>query len=145
MKHRHRYRGFTLIELMIAVAIVALIAAIAYPSYRDSVLRSRRSDAKVALTQTAQTLERCYSQFASYDASSCPVQATTQSTTAITSPEGYYTVNVADTATTFTLTATPTTKGGQDDDTTCHSFTLTETGKRGSTSQAGSDTTSTCW
>lgn len=144
MKPTHRNRGFTLIELMIAVAIVALIAAIAYPSYRDSVLKSRRSDAKVALTQTAQALERCYSQFASYASTNCPIQAT-QSTSPITSPEGYYAVNVATTATTFTLTAQPTSKGGQDDDTTCASFTLTQTGKRGATNQGGSDTTSTCW
>lgn len=140
-----RRAGFTLIELMIAVAVVAILAAIAYPSYRRSVMKSRRSDAKVALSQTAQQLERCYSQFGSYDSTSCPVATTNSTNPAIVSPEGYYQVNVTTTATTYQLVATPTSKGAQYEDTACAKFTLDQTGSRSATAQGGSNATATCW
>ncbi|MGX2042140.1 type IV pilin protein [Methylocaldum sp. MU1018] len=55
---RTETRGFTLIELMIAVAVVGIVSAIAYPSYRDQVQKSRRSEAKSALLENVQFLER---------------------------------------------------------------------------------------
>jgi type IV pilus assembly protein PilE len=58
--------GFTLIELMIAVAIAGLLASIAYPSYMDSVRKSRRADAKAALSNAAQALERHYTEKNTY-------------------------------------------------------------------------------
>ena len=56
----HPQRGFTLIELMITLTIVGILAAIAYPSYTDYVVRSRRSEAKQGLIEVAQMLERNY-------------------------------------------------------------------------------------
>lgn len=58
--------GFTLIELMVTVAIVAILAAIAYPSYRDQVNSSRRSDAQGALSSFALAMERYYTSTNSY-------------------------------------------------------------------------------
>jgi prepilin-type N-terminal cleavage/methylation domain-containing protein len=60
--HRNKVlqKGFTLIELMIAVVVIAILAAIAYPSYQDSVRKSRRADAKSALMEHAQFMERTY-------------------------------------------------------------------------------------
>src|SRR5690554_3899978 len=62
-----RSAGFTLIELMIAVAIIGILASIAYPSYQRYVERSRLSDGQAGLTQAAGEMERCYTQNYSYD------------------------------------------------------------------------------
>lgn len=61
-----RRRGFTLIELMITVAIVGVLAAIAYPSYQDSVLKGRRAEGRTALLNLLQQQERYYTQTGSY-------------------------------------------------------------------------------
>ena len=61
-----RARGFTLIELMITVAIVAVLASIAYPAYTDSVLKGRRAQARTALMELMQQQERYMTQNNSY-------------------------------------------------------------------------------
>lgn len=58
--------GFTLIELMIAVAVLGILASIAYPSYAEYVARGRRADGKAALLTAMQALERRYAQANSY-------------------------------------------------------------------------------
>ena len=59
-------QGFTLIELMITVAIVAMLAAVAYPSYLDSVLKGRRAEGRTAILNLLQQQERHYTQTGSY-------------------------------------------------------------------------------
>ena len=59
-------RGFTLLELMITVAIVGFLAAIAYPAYQDSILKGRRAEGRAALLNLMQQQERYYTQTGSY-------------------------------------------------------------------------------
>jgi len=59
-------RGFSLIELMIVVAIIALLSSIAYPAYTGSVLKGKRAEGRAALLETMQQQERYYSQYGSY-------------------------------------------------------------------------------
>lgn len=63
----YRDRGFTLIELMIVVAIIGILAAIAYPSYQNSVDKSRRTDGKSALSGLASAMERFYTTNSTYE------------------------------------------------------------------------------
>ena len=75
---QNRQHGFTLIELMIVVAIVGVLGAIAYPSYKNYVLKSRRAEARVALMEVLQQQERYMSQHNTYIAfSEDPAQDTT--------------------------------------------------------------------
>jgi type IV pilus assembly protein PilE len=132
--------GFTLIELMIAVAIVGILAAIAIPSYTAYVKRANRTDATRTLSSIAQALERCYSQNFTY--AGCAAAASP-----VTSPQGYYTivVNVVPAAPptpeSYNLTATPL-AAPQTQDTACATFTVDSTGKQTAT-PAGN--TKTCW
>jgi type IV pilus assembly protein PilE len=133
---KNRQSGVTLIELLLVVSIVGILAAIAYPNYRAHVMRATRTEAKVALQQSAQALEKCFTRYMSYMDANCPSNATLNRTTA----DGHYAISVARTANTFTLTAAP--AAGQVGDTECGSFLLDEVGRQTIT---GTGVATTCW
>jgi type IV pilus assembly protein PilE len=75
---KNKIQGFTLIEIMVVLVIVAILAAVAYPSYQESIRKSRRAEGHAALMQLMLQQERYYSQSNSYfafsSASTDPVQ-----------------------------------------------------------------------
>lgn len=133
---RQKYnKGFTLLELMIVVALVGILSAIAFSSYTDNVIASKRSEGRAALTATAASLEKCKSLYGVYDHVNCNVLAT------ITTETGLYSIDTTTmrNATTFTLVATAI--GSQVRDGDCATLSLDNIGVKTAT---GVDTTD-CW
>lgn len=124
--------GFTLIEVMIVVAIIGILAAIAYPSYAEHMRKTRRADATASLTALAQRLERCYTQNFSY-LNCLPASETSE--------QGFYSITVAAEKTTFSLSAAAVASGPQASDGKCTKFVLTNTGKRTAEGSASGQ----CW
>jgi len=140
--NRKRIQGFSLIELMIAVAILGIIVAVGYPAYTDQVRKSRRAEGMGELLDLADRMERFYSDKGTYAGASLGNAGTDIYTT--TTAKGYYTLSInSQTATDFSVSAAPTTKGGQNRD-KCGTFTLTGQGTKSITTSSGY-TNDMCW
>lgn len=130
-------KGFSLIELLTVLIIFSLLTIIAYPSYTAWILKSRRSDAMVTITQLQSLLERCYAQAFTY------VGCATLPAFPRASPQGFYSVAMTNlTATTYTLTATPV--GSQVRDTICASMSTDQSGQKTAVNSGGAAQT-VCW
>ncbi len=139
---RHRIHGFTLLEVMIALVIVAILAAIAYPSYRDSVTRTRRAEGKAALLDLANRMERYFIDRNTYATATIAAGATTDVLGSNLTENGYYQMQIqAQAATTYTIRAVP--QGQQaTNDATCGNLTLTNAGVKGI---SGGGNAQDCW
>jgi type IV pilus assembly protein PilE len=131
-------KGFTLIEILITIAIIGILLTVAYPSYLRYITKTHRTDGQVALMDLASRMERYYidnnhtyvgASFATLKISS-------------TSSRGFYTLTISQLSdTTYLLTATPT--GSQlTNDKLCGSLTIDQSGQKG---QTGTGTQKDCW
>jgi len=139
---RHRGAGFTLIELMITVAVVAILAAIAYPSYLSQIQKSRRTDAKTALLDLATREERYFSINNAYASTAAALNyGGTFPINVLTGGTAFYQLSVT-ASTTTTLSATATPVGVQLSDTQCGTYSIDQLGTQGSTGTLGA---AACW
>ena len=140
-----RLRGFTLIELMIVVVVVAILAAIAIPAWQRYAYRSRRPDGQELLIRIAQAEERYYTNYNRYPVSLSSIGFNTDPAP---SEHGYYTATIAlpagDAAGTgFIATAQP--QGAQADD-VCQNLSIDNTGdKQPDVTKAAQNTNGPCW
>jgi type IV pilus assembly protein PilE len=141
-------QGFTLIELMVVVLIVGLLATISYPNYQQYMQRGRRADAKAALTEMAQFMERYYSENNSYSAASLPVTASPRDGSAVydirfgsSCTDGAVSVTSSPQADCFLVQAVPIVGAAMDGD-RCGTLAIDNTGNKTATGNAGA---SQCW
>ncbi len=125
--------GFTLIEVMIVIAIVGILTTIAYPSYQEYVIRADRSEGQALLNDAAARQERYFSQNSTYADTVAKLGYSSNR-----SANGRYTLSISNvTATSYTLTAT-----AARTDSKCGNLTLDHAGAKG---ESGSGSLSDCW
>lgn len=143
-----RRNGFSLLELMIVVAIVGIIAAFAYPSYLEQVRKTRRVDCSGALISLGNAMERFFTVNSTYlgagaGGGNTGTPAIFSATCPVDGGAATYDLTIqAATGSTFALQATPT--GAQADD-KCGTLILTNTGRKDVTGQDAGVTWQNCW
>lgn len=147
---RPRLAGFTLIELMIVVLIVAVLASIAVPAYTGSVRKSRRTEAKTALLDLAAREERYFATQNIYANTPAALQYGSGSWPVAVG--SYYAIasvtSSAPTATTpgtYVLQISPSAGSPQLKDTSCQTFQVDQTGRQSSLDSGGNDSSTVCW
>lgn len=140
-KKRQQSFGFTMIELLIVLAITGILASITYPSYRNYIIRAHRIDGQSALLDLACRMETYYTAHGTWRTATIGTGKPTDVLSQHQSPEGWYFLSLLQvTDTTYILQATPSNM----QDTLCQSLTLTNSGTKGITGTGIMDI-SQCW
>ncbi len=142
IENRVQTPGFTLVELLIVMAIVGILAAVAVPNYQDYARRAKRSDAQNTLMTLNNNLEKFFSDNNTYTVDLAAMGYNETAADTITSPENNYTVQVAagGSGIGVSYVATATAIGTQANDADCLTISYDSTGAKSST-PAGND----CW
>ena len=137
MNNINRRQGFTLVEMLVVVAIMGIVAAIASSSYGNYIIAAKRTDARKALQENATILEKCKVIYGIYNNTGCSVGGST-----VLSAEGLYSIQFTTlTKDRFMLTASPVAALSQVADSECTTLTLNNLAQ-----QAGSGSNPTvCW
>lgn len=139
---RRGARGFTLLELMITLVVVAVLSSVAYPSYRDYLVKARRAEGKAALLDAAQALERHFTNYNTYPSSLSA--AGVKAYSGDSASKASYTIAIAacsggTLASCYELTATP---SAIHTDPKCGNLSIDQLGIKGET---GTLTVAECW
>lgn len=148
-RHRHRDRGVTLIELVVVAAVIAILATVAIPSYRNHLLRAHRTEARAALLALATAQEKfhlvCLRYAAELDPEQEPDCDAARLAFATHSERGLYSVRITSAdASSWTAESLPM-GPPQDADRACQGFSLESTGRKRAWDATGRDTALECW
>jgi type IV pilus assembly protein PilE len=135
-----RGKGFTLIELLIAIAVVTILAAIAYPTYTEHTKKTRRSEIAGVLVEEAQRLERFFSRAGQYSNAIGPPVREHE----VAVGNAYYAISAERSEQAFVLTAMPVAGTLMSGD-RCGGFVLENTGKHHNVGMSGDASVQTCW
>ena len=140
--------GFTLVEVMVTVAILGVLAAIAIPNYQNTVRKSNRADAKTALNTLSNELARFYAVNRTYTTDMTNFSLPSATAASALSENGNFRISIAagadGIAKNYIISATQETSY-QKKDTDCATFAMTSAGQKGSINKAGTSSTATCW
>lgn len=136
----HKQLGFSLIELVIVVAIIGILASVALPSYIEQVRKSKRADLVSNVLECASIQERRFSVNNSYEATACDALSTANDNYTIATTLTNTTANGNSNG--YTITVTPI--GSMASDAKCTQFTYNNLGLKGATG-SGADSVSDCW
>lgn len=142
----YKCKGFTLIELVIVVAIVGILAAVAYPSYVEQVRKGKRADAQSALMDAVNRQEQYFLDNKTY---TTDMKALGYSADPVPTPDGDYSIDAVagtcgDIAACYTLTAARVAGGAMMSDNLCKDLTITSTGVKSATGSSANKVDD-CW